>query len=119
MGSRILSRSFHVERWRGEPDIDKEKPKSEPDAQTVDADNSQNASMEVDEDAGLQSILNEVAASREGHAEGADDGDSDDEDDEDPSDVAMVPIADMLNARYGCENVRFVYICRNYRLTVV
>lgn len=33
-----------------------------------------------------------------------DDDDSDDEDD--PSDVAMVPMADMLNARYGCENVR-------------
>lgn len=35
-----------------------------------------------------------------------DDGDSEDDDD-DPSDVAMVPMADMLNARYGCENVRF------------
>lgn len=28
---------------------------------------------------------------------------SDDEDD--PSDVAMVPMADLLNARWGCENV--------------
>ena len=33
-----------------------------------------------------------------------DDEDSDDDDD-DPGNVAMVPIADMLNARYGCENV--------------
>lgn len=31
--------------------------------------------------------------------------DSDDEDVGDPSDVAMVPMADMLNARYGSENV--------------
>lgn len=31
--------------------------------------------------------------------------DSDDESDDDPSDVAMVPMADMLNARYGSENV--------------
>jgi hypothetical protein len=30
---------------------------------------------------------------------------SDDEDAVDPSDVAMVPMADMLNARYGSENV--------------
>ena len=32
---------------------------------------------------------------------------SDDEDVEDPADVAMVPMADMLNARYGCNNVSF------------
>jgi N-lysine methyltransferase SETD6 len=31
-----------------------------------------------------------------------DDGD----DEDDPANVAMVPLADMLNARYGCENVR-------------
>jgi SET domain-containing protein 6 len=36
-----------------------------------------------------------------------DDNDSDDSEDEDgPANVAMVPLADMLNARYGCENVR-------------
>ena len=34
-----------------------------------------------------------------------DDPGDDDDDVEDPSDVAMVPMADMLNARYGCENV--------------
>ena len=32
--------------------------------------------------------------------------DEDDEDADDQSDVAMVPMADMLNARYGAENVR-------------
>jgi len=31
---------------------------------------------------------------------------SSDENDDDPANVAMVPLADMLNARYGCENVR-------------
>jgi len=31
--------------------------------------------------------------------------DSDDDEDEDPGDVAMVPMADVLNARYGSENV--------------
>lgn len=28
------------------------------------------------------------------------------DDDDDPANVAMVPMADMLNARYGCANVR-------------
>jgi SET domain-containing protein 6 len=36
--------------------------------------------------------------------ENEDDGDSDDGDN--PANVAMVPMADMLNARYGCDNVR-------------
>ena len=31
---------------------------------------------------------------------------SDDDDREDPADVAMVPMADMLNARFESENVR-------------
>ena len=36
--------------------------------------------------------------------------DDDDDDEGDPSDVAMVPMADILNARYGSENVcRFYY----------
>ena len=44
------------------------------------------------------------------------DEEDEDDDDEDPSDVAMVPMADMLNARYESENVsvphnvhRFLY----------
>lgn len=41
--------------------------------------------------------------------------DSDDED-EDPSDVAMVPMADMLNARYGSENVGFIITSNTYFL---
>ena len=43
------------------------------------------------------------------------DSDSGDDEDHDPSDVAIVPMADLLNARWGSENVssvlsRFVYI---------
>jgi len=41
-----------------------------------------------------------------------DDEDGDDEDD--PANVAMVPLADMMNARYGCENVR-VHRARDVR----
>jgi SET domain-containing protein 6 len=39
---------------------------------------------------------------------------SDDEDAVDPSDVAMVPMADMLNARYGSENVGIFSIRRYF-----
>ncbi|KAH0828175.1 hypothetical protein J3R83DRAFT_3877 [Lanmaoa asiatica] len=40
--------------------------------------------------------------------EGLDSGSEDDEE-EDPSDVAMVPMADLLNARWGSENARLFY----------
>jgi N-lysine methyltransferase SETD6 len=41
-------------------------------------------------------------------------GDSDSDDEEDPSDVAMVPMADILNARYGCENVCSISVLFSY-----
>ena len=41
----------------------------------------------------------------EGPADASQPDESDEEDAVDPSDVAMVPMADMLNARYGSENV--------------
>jgi N-lysine methyltransferase SETD6 len=68
MGSRILSRSFHV-------------------------------GADVEE----MSVEEEPSSSRSNSEEIEDDEDTDDDDD--PGNVAMVPIADMLNARYGCENV--------------
>ena len=34
--------------------------------------------------------------------------DAESDDDDDPANVAMVPMADMLNARYGCANVRLL-----------
>ena len=51
--------------------------------------------MEVDEPSHPESEDNEIV--------------EEDSDDEDPSDVAMVPMADMLNARYGCENVGLLF----------
>ena len=42
---------------------------------------------------------------QEDNEEALGEDDSDDENEEDPSDVAMVPVADMLNARYESENV--------------
>jgi hypothetical protein len=86
MGSRILSRSFHVEKWEGEDD---ENPL------TI---NGMGCAMDVDEE-----TLTSEAEVREETEES--DDDSEGEDVEDPSDVAMVPMADILNARYGSENV--------------
>jgi SET domain-containing protein 6 len=72
MGSRILSRSFHVEPWQGI---------SETGAVTSD-----------DDDGGLE----DEPASTE-TTEGSNT--------EDSTEVAMIPMADMLNARFGNENV--------------
>ena len=86
MGSRILSRSFHVERWQG---------KDEEGAQDEVEEPQNDSSMDVDN------------ADAEETSDGTDvNQEENDEDGEDPSDVAMVPMADMLNARYGSENVR-------------
>lgn len=64
-GSRILSRSFHVEKWKGEDTNDMEVDDEEPDGSD---------------------------------SEGEEDG-------ENTEDVGMTPMADLLNARYGCNNV--------------
>lgn len=94
MGSLILSRSFHVEKWNGEANEDSDHEHSSHAAHSSDA-------MEVDAtDTGNNEVLGE-------HYGGAEDEESDteDEDYDDPADVAMVPLADMLNARYRTENV--------------
>ncbi|KEP52673.1 RuBisCO LSMT substrate-binding protein [Rhizoctonia solani 123E] len=92
MGSRILSRSFHVE----EDEVDKE--------ENPDVSMESSKSMDVDrsrEEANPPDQVNED--------EHQDDGDSDSEDEENVEDVAMVPMADMLNARYGGENAKLFY----------
>lgn len=91
VGSRILSRSFQVTKWEGEGDEDEETD-DDGDAGAVEANTSvDSAAMDVDE--------------QENHEQPTEEGDSDDEDEDDPADVAMVPVADMLNARYETENV--------------
>ena len=95
MGSRILSRSFHVEEW--------EKPEDDGEGESAGEDG-----MDVDEPA-----THDEAATNEGEIEvqeeiqeGNEDGNDDDEDDdEDTDDVSMVPFADLLNARHSCDNV--------------
>lgn len=78
MGSRILSRSFNVETV----DINA--------AETGTEEASDPPSMDVDQD--------EVTEREE-------DSDDDDDEENNVSDVSMVPMADLLNARYGSENV--------------
>jgi hypothetical protein len=92
MGSRILSRSFIVEKWNEDEDENENENEA--------ANTSLGSAMDVDEQS--------HAEERPDVAEemGENDNDEDDEDDdEDSSDVAMVPMADILNARYQTENV--------------
>jgi SET domain-containing protein 6 len=88
MGSRILSRSFSVEKWdSGEGEED-----------NAAANTSYGSNMDVDAPQGTEE--GESAS----HHDEAEETDGDDMDGS--SDIAMVPMADMLNARYGSENVR-------------
>lgn len=84
MGSRILSRSFQVEAMSATSTDSRQTPAQEDPEMNVD-EISPNSPDNNDSDGII------------------DDDDSDDDDD--TADVAMVPLADMLNARYGCENV--------------
>jgi SET domain-containing protein 6 len=84
MGSRILSRSFQVEAHGESVDL----------SQTPADEDAEMSLGEPSPHALNDSGLNET------------EGDEDSDDDDDSSNVAMVPLADMLNARYGCENVR-------------
>ena len=75
MGSRILSRSFYVEHWKGifsENDVIKDSDERMEEEPTSSPENT---------------------------------GSVDESDDEDSTEVAMVPMADMLNARFRNENV--------------
>ena len=101
MGSRILSRSFHVEPWTGVEEHDGAAEEDTTGGAEAEADG-------MDVDGVPQEAPHENPADE---AEQIDDAldvasnDSDDDDAESPADVAMVPMADMLNARYGSENV--------------
>ncbi|KAJ7451845.1 SET domain-containing protein [Mycena galericulata] len=90
MGSRILSRSF---------DVEKDDPEEEPEEDGAPADTSLGSAMDVDEP------QDEPKSDHDGASE----PDNDSEDEEEPSGVAMVPLADMLNARYGSENAKLFY----------
>ncbi|KAJ7212933.1 SET domain-containing protein [Mycena pura] len=91
MGSRILSRSFDVE-------------KDDPEETREDgaADTSLGSAMDVD------AQQNEAEPADNEESETVPDGDPEEDDDE-ASGVSMIPLADMLNARYGSENAKLFY----------
>ncbi|KII92655.1 hypothetical protein PLICRDRAFT_103395 [Plicaturopsis crispa FD-325 SS-3] len=93
MGSRILSRSFQVERWEGEGE----------DAEDAAANTSGHSAMDVDEEPPSN------VSHADGDQENVDSDSESEEEGDDPSDVAMVPMADILNARYGSENAKLYY----------
>ncbi|KAJ7071925.1 SET domain-containing protein [Mycena amicta] len=98
MGSRILSRSFDVEKDESEEENENEA-----------GNTSLGSAMDVDEQGGqpaAESIdAHEHEQEHDTEAEGADDDDGED----DSVVVCMVPLADMLNAQYGSENAKLFY----------
>ncbi|KAK0455504.1 SET-domain protein [Desarmillaria tabescens] len=90
MGSRILSRSFNVEKWENE---------------VGDDELAQNSSMDVDDPAPLASANSDSPE----RAHGEEVAEEDEEEEEDVSDISMVPVADLLNARYEAENAKLFY----------
>ena len=99
MGNLILSRSFTLD----DQDEDEDKEGEDSDHATGDehqdtGNTSLGSAMDVDAPG---STTNE-------HLEEEEKGDDGDDDEEETStlEVAMVPLADILNARYQCENVR-------------
>jgi SET domain-containing protein 6 len=103
MGSLILSRSFHVD--DPEEDDDKDDEINEEEDENDEAETSTASlmraadGMDIHNDTGL---LDEAVDGEE------DDEDEDDEEDE-VTHISMVPWADMLNARHGCDNARLFY----------
>ncbi|KIY44533.1 SET domain-containing protein [Fistulina hepatica ATCC 64428] len=101
-GSRLLSRSFQVEK----PDDHGDSPDEDAVQESANKSSTMESSNAMDVDA--QSLLPDYHEQQEGDGNPVDDNDSD-SDDEDGGDVSMVPMADMLNARYGCENAKLFY----------
>ncbi|TRM70198.1 hypothetical protein BD626DRAFT_476605 [Schizophyllum amplum] len=89
-GSRVLSRSFNVEDDGSDADSDAgEEANTSTDAMDVDV---------------PEAPAEEPAPANEDHSD-----DDDDSDDEEAAEVGMVPMADMLNARYGSENAKLYH----------
>jgi SET domain-containing protein 6 len=97
MGNLILSRSFTLD----DQDEDEEEEQEEKDHATGDehqdiGNTSLGSAMDVDAP---------VSATNE-HLEEEESDDGDDDEETNALEIAMVPLADILNARYQCENVR-------------
>ncbi|KAG6375716.1 hypothetical protein JVT61DRAFT_3293 [Boletus reticuloceps] len=106
-GSRILSRSFTVHRWKDDDEIEEDKDR--------DGVAEESGASEV-EDPHPNTFTESSTHVGDAHSPSPllddtnEELNSDSEDDEDdPSDVAMVPMADLLNARWGSENAKLFY----------
>jgi SET domain-containing protein 6 len=95
MGSLILSRSFHVEEAEGE------------DGEQEGASQS-NGDTSMASSSGGNNTIDDAQAEVNGQESDEDDGEDEDEN-ENVSHVSLVPWADMLNARHGCDNARLFY----------
>lgn len=98
MGSRILSRSFHVEPWGKSKNENEDEDEAGTNVNT-----SMDSAMDVDEPVERHDTGNGEPEPEEG-------SDDEDEEIEDPADVTMVPMADMLNARFESENVGLTFV---------
>ncbi|WFD01917.1 Ribosomal lysine N-methyltransferase 4 [Malassezia obtusa] len=98
MGSSILSRSFHVKRDLKHAEAD------DADIHSVPAEVSVQREI-PGEDEGEEVQLEQV----DEEDEEENDDEDEEEEDEDVRDISMVPMADMLNARFGSENTRLFY----------
>ncbi|KAF8967820.1 hypothetical protein BDZ97DRAFT_1801404, partial [Flammula alnicola] len=97
MGSRILSRSFTLEREEVQEDEEEEKLPEETSADDIDvANTSIGSAMDVDAPSAQETHTEE----HENHAH---------EREEVAAEVVMIPLADILNARYETENVKLFY----------
>ena len=126
MGSRILSRSFHV-KGRKKGLEGKTVDMDDLDGQDDD-DNGDDSEAELLEDEG-EAVEGDQGDTKEdaevqngedhdgdgdGDGDGGDDSDDDDDDDDDEEqenviDISMTPMADMLNARFESDNARLFY----------
>ncbi|KAI0683143.1 SET domain-containing protein [Cytidiella melzeri] len=104
MGSRILSRSFQVSKWESEAQKQSDGEPSGPEAADTSADSA--AAMDVDDPTSVA----------EQDVEESGEDDDEDENEDDPADVAMVPMADMLNARFQSENAKLFHEERDLKM---
>ncbi|KAI1795525.1 SET domain-containing protein [Ganoderma leucocontextum] len=114
-GSRILSRSFHIEKWKGEHTEDEDDGHGD-----AENDGDEDSAMDIDPPPTADAENNVPEAEDAAHEPDdvclEEDSDSDSEDHEDPTDVAMVPMADMLNARFESENAKLFYEERELKM---
>ena len=113
MGSLVLSRSFHVEEGAEEANEDSEgegEGEAAGDGSAMNISGASQAGAQGSSLTGTPMADANAGSDEEGQSDGdSEDEDEDEDDEESVSHIAMVPWADMLNARHGCDNARLFY----------